>query len=173
MIDIRPFGKIINLQKKCLIEIDEDFFSSLDTISLPPLREVRSFFKRGEVYKGFAASSKKTIKAAIENAMEYIQEYVEKNSTPSETSDEAIESADLIIRIMSNWSNMIASFGVHRKDITQIQVTNEYEMQYLLEGVFRLLFADVRPETYTANYANKSNRTDFLLPKQRILIERK
>jgi hypothetical protein len=74
---------------------------------------------------------------------------------------------------MDKWSNMIASFKQHRTDVKAIEVTNEYEMQYLLEGVLRLLFEDVRPETYTQNYANKSNRTDFLLPKQRILIETK
>jgi len=84
-----------------------------------------------------------------------------------------IENTDLIKRIFRNWSKMITSLKSHRKDIAQIQVTNEYEMQYLLEGVLRLFFDDVRPETYTPNYANSSNRTDFLLPKQKILIETK
>ncbi len=46
-------------------------------------------------------------------------------------------------------------------------------MQYVLEGILRLFFDDVRPEAYTPNYANHSNRTDFILPKQKILIETK
>ena len=159
--------------RKDLIKIDNEFFSSLDVIALPEQHETRSFFDRDESYSGFPAGSRDTINVAIENALSFIQEYERINDTQDIASDSVFESANLIIQIMSNWSNMIASFEEHRKDITPIQVTNEYEMQYLLEGVLRLLFDDVRPETYTPNYANKSNRTDFLLPKERILIETK
>jgi hypothetical protein len=158
--------------RSSLVEVDEIFFVSLDIIQLPQLIQVSSFFDKGKVYTGYPSRSRDTINAAIENALTYIKEFEDASST-NESSDEVTESAALIIRIMDKWSNMIASFKQHRTDVKAIEVTNEYEMQYLLEGVLRLLFEDVRPETYTQNYANKSNRTDFLLPKQRILIETK
>lgn len=107
----------------------------------------------------------------FDNALIYIESYEKNNPIEDESSSKSMESAKLIIRIMSNWSNMVASFTKHRKDISPIKITNKPEMQYLLEGVLRLLFNDVRPETYTPNHGNKSNRTDFLLPKDRILIE--
>ncbi len=109
---------------------------------------------------GYPAQSRSTIQAAIENALEYINTYEASNSIQSEIINEATESTDLIIRMFSNWSKMIFSFKTHRKDISQIEVANEHEMQYLLEGILRLFFEDVRPETYTPNYANHSNRTD-------------
>jgi hypothetical protein len=159
--------------RSSLLEVDEIFFHSLDIIQIPKLIQVSSFFARGTIYTGFPDRSRDTINAAIENALTYIKEY--ENLSPSSigNSTEVTESANLIIRIMDNWSTMISSFKEHRVDVKEIQITNEYEMQYLLEGILRLMFDDVRPETYTPNYANKSNRTDFLLPKQKILIETK
>lgn len=156
-----------------LLEIDKNFFASLDIIQVAPLIEVSSFLDKTKTYTGYADRSRDTINAAIDNALSYIKEYEDVNFTSIESSDEVTESASLIIRIMNNWSNMISSFKHHRTDVKPIEVTNEYEMQYLLEGILRLLFDDVRPETYTPNYANKSNRTDFLIPKQKILIETK
>ena len=159
--------------RKSLLEIDQEFFDPLDRIALPNLIEVNSFFDRGKSYMGFPARSRDTIQAAIDNALEFIKAYEDKSPKQIENKNDVTESADLIIQIMRNWSNMIASFKEHRTDVNEIQVNNEYDMQYLLEGILRLFFDDVRPETYTPNYANKSNRTDFLLPKHRILIETK
>jgi len=156
-----------------LLEVDESFFNSLDIIQLPQPMQISSFFDRTRQYMGYPARSRDTINAAIENALTYIKEYEEANSNSDESSSEIAQSAALIIRIMDKWSNMISSFKEHRIDVKPIEVKNEYEMQYLFEGILRLLFEDVRPETYTPNYANRSNRTDFLLPKQRILIETK
>lgn len=157
--------------RSSLLEIDQDFFGSLDDIQLPRLIQVHSFLD-GEIYSGYSDESRSIIKAAIENALTYIKTF-EDTSTTNHDSAEVAESAALIAKIMGKWSDMISSFKDHRTDVTPIKVTNEYELQYLLEGILRLLFEDVRPETYTPNYANKSNRTDFLLPKQRILIETK
>jgi hypothetical protein len=159
------------VSRETLIDIDSDFFSLLDSVSIPPARQMRSFYDKENAIMAIPSNSRDIIKAAIDNALSIIESYEEVNSIENESSSEVSKSAELIIRMMSNWSNMVVSFKEHRKDISPIEITNEYEMQYLLEGVLRLLFNDVRPETYTANYANKSNRTDFLLPKERILIE--
>jgi len=126
-----------------LLEINDGFFSSLDAIELPQLIQVNSF-DRSSKYKGYPARSRDTIKAAIENALTYINEF-EGARSATDISNELTESADLIMRIMGKWSNMISSFSHHRTDVKPIEVTNEYEMQYLLEGVLRLLFEDVRP----------------------------
>jgi REase_DpnII-MboI len=160
------------IAKKSLEEIDNHFFSALDIIDLPKLIEATSLPDRTK-YMGYPAQSRNIIKAAIENALEYINAYETTTVIKGEAINETAESVELIIRLFNNWAKMISSFETHRKNITKIKVTNEYEMQYLLEGILRLFFDDVRPETYTTNYANHSNRTDFILPKQKILIETK
>lgn len=161
------------IARETLIAADEDFFNALDKVNLPGTREYSLLINKNKTFTGFPQNSRNKINTAIDNALTYIQEYEAMNHEPPEATKGAKESAELIIQIMSNWSSMIASFDEHRKDITPIQISNEPEMQYLLKGILRLFFDDIRPETYTPNYANKSNRTDFLLPKQRILIETK
>ena len=155
-----------------LLRINKSVFDALDKPQFPDLIEEETNPTR-EKYFGYSSQSRDIIKAAIDNALNYIDEYELANPDVIRNSDEVTESSALIIRLMNNWSNMVSSFKHHRLNVPEILITNEYEMQYLLEGILRLFFDDVRPETYTHNYANKSNRTDFLLPKERILIETK
>jgi hypothetical protein len=50
-------------------------------------------------------------------------------------------------------------------------ITDEYDVQDLLHALLRIEFDDIRPEEWTPSYAGKSARMDFLLKKQRIVIE--
>lgn len=54
-----------------------------------------------------------------------------------------------------------------------LEITDEYDVQDLLHGILRLHFDDVRPEEYTPSYAGKHSRVDFLLPRERLVIEAK
>jgi hypothetical protein len=50
-------------------------------------------------------------------------------------------------------------------------ITDEYDVQDLLHALLRIEFDDIRPEEWTPSYAGKCARMDFLLKKQRIVIE--
>jgi hypothetical protein len=50
-------------------------------------------------------------------------------------------------------------------------ITDEYDVQDLLHSLLKLHFDDVRPEEWTPSYAGSSSRIDFLLKKERIVIE--
>jgi hypothetical protein len=52
-------------------------------------------------------------------------------------------------------------------------ITDEYDVQDLLHAVLKLHFEDVRPEEWIPSYAGSSSRTDFLLPRERTVIEAK
>jgi hypothetical protein len=52
-------------------------------------------------------------------------------------------------------------------------IRDEYDVQYLLGALLRLYFPDVRSEEYTPSYAGGSSRIDFLLKKEKIVIETK
>lgn len=54
-----------------------------------------------------------------------------------------------------------------------LEISDEYDVQDLLHGILRLHFDDVRPEEYTPSYAGKHSRVDFLLPRERMVIEAK
>jgi len=52
-----------------------------------------------------------------------------------------------------------------------LEVEDEYDVQDLLHSLLVLEFDDVRPEEWTPSYAGRSSRMDFLLKKERIVIE--
>jgi hypothetical protein len=52
-------------------------------------------------------------------------------------------------------------------------VKDEYDVQDLLHAILKLHFEDVRPEEWTPSYAGNSSRMDFLLPRERTIIEAK
>lgn len=50
-------------------------------------------------------------------------------------------------------------------------VKDEYDVQDLLEALFKLFFRDVRAEEWCPSYAGSSKRMDFLLKDQEIVVE--
>lgn len=50
-------------------------------------------------------------------------------------------------------------------------IEDEYDVQDLLHALLRLYFDDIRPEEWTPSYAGKSTRMDFLLKKEKVVIE--
>jgi hypothetical protein len=53
------------------------------------------------------------------------------------------------------------------------KITDEYDVQDLLHGLLCMHFSDVRPEEWTPSYAGNSSRMDFLLKRERIVVEAK
>ena len=52
-----------------------------------------------------------------------------------------------------------------------IEIVDEYDVQDLLHALLRLHFDDVRAEEWTPTYAGAASRMDFLLKKEKIVIE--
>jgi len=54
-----------------------------------------------------------------------------------------------------------------------LKIKDEYDVQDLLHSLLRLHFDDVRAEEWTPSYAGSSNRMDFLLKRERVVVEAK
>jgi REase_DpnII-MboI len=54
-----------------------------------------------------------------------------------------------------------------------LEITDEYDVQDLLHALLLVFFDDVRPEEWTPSYAGRKTRADFLLKKERIIVEAK
>lgn len=50
-------------------------------------------------------------------------------------------------------------------------ISDEYDVQDLLHSLLKIFFDDVRPEEYTPSYAGRNTRIDFLLKKEKIVVE--
>ena len=54
-----------------------------------------------------------------------------------------------------------------------LEISDEYDVQYLLAALLQANFSDIRPEEWTPSYAGKCARMDFLLKDESIVIETK
>lgn len=52
-----------------------------------------------------------------------------------------------------------------------LDISDEYDVQDLLHSLLKLYFDDIRKEEWTPSYAGGSSRMDFLLKKEKIVIE--
>ena len=52
-----------------------------------------------------------------------------------------------------------------------LRVTDEYDVQDLLEALLKIFFSDIRPEEWSPSYAGGSKRMDFLLKNEEVAIE--
>jgi hypothetical protein len=62
--------------------------------------------------------------------------------------------------------------GRHKNRAT-LNISDEYDVQDLLHSILHLFVDDIRAEEWTPSYAGKSSRVDFLLKKERTVIEAK
>ena len=84
---------------------------------------------------------------------------------------EAEKPIEVLKRICSKF-HLIARKLRNRHDSREtLDVTDEYDVQDLLSALLALHFDDIRPEEWTPSYAGKSGRMDFLLKKEKIVVE--
>ncbi|MBA5603711.1 hypothetical protein H1224_21960 [Pectobacterium aroidearum] len=103
----------------------------------------------------------------IESMIDEIKTYGFENEASS-TFDNPLQVVEKIIQRF----HVVAKQIRHRHNNREtIEITDEYDVQDLLHGLLKIDFDDVRPEEYTPSYAGASTRVDFLLKKEKIIIE--
>jgi hypothetical protein len=87
---------------------------------------------------------------------------------PQPTSTDALQKLENLLKRFY----LVAHQLTQRHDDRQtLLINDEYDVQDLLHGLLLTLFDDVRPEDPVPNHADKSSRMDFLLKKEKIMVE--
>ncbi|WP_323023845.1 hypothetical protein [Castellaniella sp.] len=105
--------------------------------------------------------------AIIASLLDEISEY--DLDTGDETS--APDVLLLIERICLRFHGVARQLRARHADRPTIEIEDEYDVQDLLHALLRLHFDDIRPEEWTPSYAGGSSRVDFLLKREKIVIE--
>ncbi len=81
-------------------------------------------------------------------------------------------SVDAVLhRVFSNFHRVVKQLRRRHSDRSTLDVQNEYDVQDLLHALLCLYFDDIREEEWNPSYAGKSSRSDFLLKKEKAVIE--
>lgn len=97
-------------------------------------------------------------------------EYYEKGFLNNNNEPEIIVD-NIIRRIFSRFHRIVRQIRSRYNNRPTIDVNDEYDVQDLLHVILQLYFDDIRCEEWTPSYAGKSSRMDFLLKKEKIVIE--
>ena len=87
--------------------------------------------------------------------------------------DEAERSIEALQRVFSKFHSIVRRLRDRYDDRETLDVGDEYDVQDLLAALLVLYFDDIRLEEWTPSYAGKSARMDFLLKKEKIVVETK
>jgi hypothetical protein len=94
-----------------------------------------------------------------------------KSSTSSEAESGAVFQQQALQAIIEKFHYVATQLKNRYNGKPTIVIEDEYDVQDLMNALLRINFEDVRKEEYTPSYAGGSTRIDFLLKREKILIE--
>ncbi len=77
----------------------------------------------------------------------------------------------LIETLMDRFHLVVKQVRQRYDERATIDIKDEYDVQDLFHALLRIYYDDIRPEEWNPSYAGGSTRSDFLLKKERIVIE--
>ena len=107
-----------------------------------------------------------TIESFIDEIKEYWNEDESAVTQPAEVG--AVDNVKLIIH---RFHQIARQLRTRHSDRPTIEIEDEYDVQDLFHALLKLHFDDIRAEEYTPSYAGAASRVDFLLKRERLVIE--
>ena len=124
-----------------------------------------------EAEKGFYASNHdiltKQLKPAFDAAKADVAYSVPGDSNAGGYDDRL----ELIINILNKFPTFYRQLKKRHDGRATIEINDEYDVQDLVHALLTLHFDDIRPEEGSPSFAGSSSRQDFLLKKEKIVIE--
>lgn len=113
-------------------------------------------------------SGVKTAVTLLQSFIDEIEEYWNSDSSRQKQDESANSKVEHIIRKFHQIARQLRS---RYADRPTVEIEDEYDVQDLFHALLRMHFDDIRPEECTPSYAGSSSRVDFLLKKERIVVE--
>lgn len=82
-----------------------------------------------------------------------------------------IDSILILEKIFKKFHPTVARLKLRHADRQTLEINDEYDVQDFLHTLLTVDFDDIRPEEWTPSYAGSATRVDFLLKKEKIVVE--
>ena len=96
---------------------------------------------------------------------------IEKQNRMKNLKSKSEKPLEILQKILSKFHPVVQKLRHRRSKRPTLDVKDEYDVQDLLYVLLAIDFDDIRPEELTPSYAGQSARMDFLLKKERIVVE--
>ena len=94
-----------------------------------------------------------------------------KSSTSAEEASDTIFQIKSLRVLIEKFHVVCTQLKNRYDNRSTIEVNDEYDVQDIMNALLHISFENVKKEEYTPSYAGSSTRIDFLLPREKILIE--
>lgn len=80
---------------------------------------------------------------------------------------------DPLVNLLNRFPQVALQLRHRHDNRDTLIMTDEYDVQDLLHALLQLHYEDIRPEEYTPSYAGRASRMDFLLKREKTVVEAK
>lgn len=95
----------------------------------------------------------------------------ENISNLNNSQKKTLNALDKIELLVNRFHTIVRQLKIRYQKRETIEINDEYDVQDLLHALLKIFFDDIRNEEWTPSYAGSSARVDFLLKKEKIVIE--
>lgn len=107
------------------------------------------------------------------NSSQRLLRQIEIKQSSSATGIGVSDGISNVLRICKRFHLVARQIRNRHNNRPTLEIEDEYDVQDLLHSLLKIYFDDVRPEEWTPSYAGGSSKIDFLLKKEKIVIEAK
>lgn len=130
------------------------------------LPETHEFVKVFEELTENDYSNAETCVQTLENVKEYINKgYIILKQ------EKTIDVDNVLDKLFLRFHKVARQLRSRYSGRQTLEIEDEYDVQDLLHALLQLYFDDIRAEEWTPSYAGKCARVDFLLKKEKVVIE--
>jgi hypothetical protein len=118
------------------------------------------------------ANNKRKGQDAIQKLLSFLDTLIQLSSSEliSHNSEDILT---ILERIFSHFHRINLQLQNRYSNRPTIQIDDEYDVQDLLHALLTLYFDDIRSEEFTISSAGRNSRSDFLLKREKVMIEAK
>ena len=88
-----------------------------------------------------------------------------------QSEEKEIDDLNKVMKLIHSFHDVARQLKRRHDDRDTLIIRDEYDVQDLLHALLKTIYDDIRPEESTPSYAGASSRIDFLLKKEKIVIE--
>ncbi|HDT3627226.1 TPA: malate dehydrogenase [Morganella morganii subsp. morganii] len=93
------------------------------------------------------------------------------HSAVSANTSQENSALSLVLNILNRFPTFVRQLKRRHNGRAPLEVNDEYDVQDMVYALLTLHFDDIRAEEYTPSFAGAASRQDFLLKKEKIVIE--
>ena len=153
------------------LALDPNAVSEWDSQSLSFM--IRELGREDPYIQSFQSKGDISLPESINAGLGVLKALRDEYSQGTLRQPKTVDSEELVEQICTRFHRVARQLKSRYENRPTLKVQDEYDVQDLLHAILRLYFDDIRAEEYTPSYAGKSSRMDFLLKREKIVIEAK